>query len=86
MAPTLIAVRVGLGSSIHSQFSSSVRPSGLVFAAQPRSEITHVLDMPPMGDVSNLSDSILDHVENENVDSSRAPGDLEMGSNQVEEK
>ncbi|KAE9399251.1 hypothetical protein BT96DRAFT_939505 [Gymnopus androsaceus JB14] len=87
IAPTLFAVQVGLGSSIYNQSSTcSVRPSDLAFATQRRSEGTHVLDMPPIGDGTSLSESVMERGRNQSLTRSRMPEDLEMGSIQVEEK
>ncbi|KAE9406950.1 hypothetical protein BT96DRAFT_1014619 [Gymnopus androsaceus JB14] len=62
LAPTLIAVRVGLGSAIDNQsLRSNILQSELLFATLPRSLSTHVLDIAPVGseDISTRS-SILD--------------------------
>jgi len=51
LAPTLIAVRVGLGSTVDNQsLPSATLQSELIFATHPRSPFTHVLDIAPAGD------------------------------------
>ncbi|KAE9402510.1 hypothetical protein BT96DRAFT_548295 [Gymnopus androsaceus JB14] len=50
LAPTLIAVRMGLGSALDDQsLRASILQSRLLFATQPQSPSTPVLDISPVG-------------------------------------
>ncbi|KAE9390005.1 hypothetical protein BT96DRAFT_1066163 [Gymnopus androsaceus JB14] len=52
IAPTLVAVRVGLGSAVDDQsLRSNILQSQLLFATRPRSPSTAVLDIAPVGGV-----------------------------------
>ncbi|KAE9402527.1 hypothetical protein BT96DRAFT_1017622 [Gymnopus androsaceus JB14] len=61
LAPTLIAVRVGLGSAVDDQsLRSSILQSQLLFATRPRSLSAPVLDIAPVGDEYSARSSIPD--------------------------